>query len=146
MYYIRTYPLSIITIIVIWYLSFFTPPQTELNNVPFIDKIVHICMYGGLTMVIWFEYLRLHKFTVRKKLITGGIILPIFMSGCIELLQAACTDNRSGDWLDFLANSLGVGLALPVSYYILRPIIKKIPAKMRNSGNFTAPGVNEKRY
>ena len=46
MYYIRTYPLSIITIIVIWYLSFFTPPQTELNNVPFIDKIVHICMYG----------------------------------------------------------------------------------------------------
>lgn len=52
MYYIRTYPLSIITIIVIWYLSFFTPPQTELNNVPFIDKIVHICMYGGLTMVI----------------------------------------------------------------------------------------------
>ena len=42
MYYIRTYPLSIITIIVIWYLSFFTPPQTELNNVPFIDKIVHI--------------------------------------------------------------------------------------------------------
>ena len=48
MYYIRTYPLSIITIIVIWYLSFFTPPQTELNNVPFIDnkfnlsKIVYI--------------------------------------------------------------------------------------------------------
>lgn len=67
MYYIRTYPLSIITIIVICYLSFFTPPQTELNNVPFIDKIVHICMYGGLTMVIWFEYLRLHKFIVWKK-------------------------------------------------------------------------------
>ena len=129
MYYIRTYPLSIITIIVIWYLSFFTPPQTELNNVPFIDKIVHICMYGGLTMVIWFEYLRLHKFIVWKKLITGGIILPIFMSGCIELLQAACTDNRSGDWLDFLANSLGVGLALLVSYYILRPIIKRFLQK-----------------
>ena len=32
MYYIRTYPLSIITIIVICYLSFFTPPQTELNS------------------------------------------------------------------------------------------------------------------
>lgn len=129
MYYIRTYPLSIITIIVIWYLSFFTPPKTELNNVPFIDKIVHICMYGGLTMVIWFEYLRLHKFIVWKKLITGGIILPIFMSGCIELLQASCTDNRSGDWLDFLANSLGVGLALPVNYYILRPIIKRFLQK-----------------
>ena len=89
MYYIRTYPLSIITIIVIWYLSFFTPPQTELNNVPFIDKIVHICMYGGLTMVIWFEYLRLHKFIVWKKLITGGIILPIesFFTISTEVLQ-----------------------------------------------------------
>jgi hypothetical protein len=31
----------------IWYLSFFTPPQTELDNVEFIDKWVHIIMYGA---------------------------------------------------------------------------------------------------
>ena len=60
-----------------------------------------------------------------KKLATGGIIFPIAMSGCIEILQATCTTNRSGDWLDFLANSLGVGLACLFSYYIIRPLAKK---------------------
>ena len=31
-------------------------------------------MYGGLTMVIWFEYLRLHKFIAigKNRKITGG--------------------------------------------------------------------------
>ena len=32
------------------------------------------------------------------------------MGGVIELVQAYCTTNRSGEWLDFLADSLGVGL------------------------------------
>lgn len=45
------------------------------------------------------------------------------MSGCIELMQAYCTDTRSGDWLDFLANSIGVGLAALIGYYLLRPLI-----------------------
>ena len=50
-------------------------------------------MYGGLTMVIWFEYLRLHKFIVWKKLITGGIILPIF--NCYKL-HAQTTEVVTG--------------------------------------------------
>lgn len=58
MYYLKNYPLSVIIILIICYLSFFTPPKTELDEVANIDKLVHICMYGGLTMVIWFEYLK----------------------------------------------------------------------------------------
>ena len=53
----------------------------------------------------------------------GGIIAPVAMSGCIELMQAYCTDTRSGDWLDFLANSIGVGLAALIGLYLLRPLI-----------------------
>lgn len=125
MYYLKNYPLSLIIILIICYLSFFTPPKTELDEVANIDKLVHICMYSGLTMVIWFEYLKKHRQIIWKKLATGGIIFPIAMSGCIEILQATCTTNRSGDWLDFLANSLGVGLACLFSYYIIRPLAKK---------------------
>jgi hypothetical protein len=37
------------------------------------------------------------------------------MSGLLELLQAYCTgDHRSGDWLDFAANSLGVILGTAI--------------------------------
>ena len=71
---------------------------------PYIDKIVHICMYGGLCFILWIEYLRNHKAINWNHVIWGGIIAPVAMSGCIELMQAYCTDTRSGDWLDFLAN------------------------------------------
>ena len=43
-----------------------------------------------------------------KKLFLLAWLAPIIMSGIIELLQAYCTgDRRSGEWLDFAANSIG---------------------------------------
>ena len=45
------------------------------------------------------------------------------MSGCIELMQTYLTTNRSGDWLDFLANSTGVLLAVVFGYYVIRPFL-----------------------
>jgi hypothetical protein len=94
-----------------------------MEEIPYIDKVVHICMYGGLCLILWIEYLRSHKTIHWSHVVWGGIIAPIIMSGCIELMQAYCTDTRSGDWLDFLANSTGAGLAALVGYYILRPLI-----------------------
>jgi hypothetical protein len=58
-------------------------------------------------------------------MLVGGIILPIALSGIIELLQSYCTEHRGGDWLDFAANSLGVLLAALVGHYILRPLFWK---------------------
>ncbi len=121
--YFRRYPLSLLVVAVIFYLSFFTPPETDMESIPGIDKVVHICMYGGLCFMVWVEYLYRHRSLCWQRIIPFGILLPIAMSGCIELLQEHCTDNRGGDWLDFLANSMGVGLATLVGYYILRPII-----------------------
>ena len=38
MYYLKNYPLSVIIILIICYLSFFTPPKTELDEVANKDK------------------------------------------------------------------------------------------------------------
>ena len=110
---IRKYPLSSFFILLIWYLSFFTPPKTELDEVAFIDKWVHIAMYGGTFGTLWIEYLLKHKWTCNRiRLFLWAWLLPIVMSGCIELLQEYCTDGRrSGDWIDLAANALGVTLA-----------------------------------
>lgn len=110
---IRKYPLSSFFILLIWYLSFFTPPKTELDEVAFIDKWVHIAMYGGTFGTLWIEYLVKHQWQCnRQRLFQWAWLLPIVMSGCIELLQEYCTDGRrSGDWIDLIANALGVSLA-----------------------------------
>lgn len=125
MYYLRSYPLSLLTAAAICYLSFFTPPQTDMDGIPNIDKIVHICMYGGLSTLLWIEYLFRHPSIRRGRATAGCIVLPILMSGTIEILQAICTENRSGDWLDFAANCTGVALASLLAYYLWRPLSRK---------------------
>ena len=53
LYYFRKYPVSLIIVAIIFYLSFFTPPKTDVEEIPYIDKVVHICMYGGLCFILW---------------------------------------------------------------------------------------------
>ena len=96
-----------------------------MDEIPGIDKIVHICMYGGLCSVIWIEYLLKHCQINLQRAVIWGIVAPITMSGAIELLQVYCTEKRGGEWMDFVANTSGVVIAAFVGYYILRPLIWK---------------------
>ena len=118
LHYLKKYPLTWLIVFTILYLSFFKPPQTDMEEIPGIDKLVHICMYGGLCFLLWIEYLRSHQTIDRLKMFIGGILLPITFSGTIELAQSYCTEHRGGDWLDLAANTTGVLLAgLSRQYY-----------------------------
>lgn len=123
--YVKQYPLSIITIIAILYLSFFKPPQTPISDIKNIDKIVHICMYGGLTLVLWSEHLLRHHKLIKKHIIIGGVICPVIMSGLIEIGQATLTETRGGDWMDFIANITGVILGVLFCKYVIIPYMQK---------------------
>ena len=124
-HYFRKYTFSWLIIGIIIYLSFFTPPKTELDNISNIDKLAHICMYGGLCSILWIEYLRSHIQIQRIRVFIGGIVLPIAFSGIIELLQEYATTNRSGDWADMIANSIGVVLAALLGQFIFPRWVKK---------------------
>ena len=47
--YIKKYPISLFIILTVIYLSFFKPPKTDLNEIPNLDKLVHVCMYFGMS-------------------------------------------------------------------------------------------------
>ncbi len=48
------------------------------------------------------------------------------MSGLIELLQAYCTGGRrSGDWLDFAANTAGATLAAVIGILVVKRRAKR---------------------
>ena len=126
-HYIKRYPVSLTIIAIVIYLSFFKPPSIGVPLFPHFDKLVHICMYGGVSGILWIEFLRNHKKyeEVMWHAWIGAVVCPIVMSGVIELLQEYCTTHRGGDWLDFAANSFGVALATLIACFIIRPLMMK---------------------
>lgn len=122
---IRHYPLSSILIVIIWYLCFFTPPHTPMDNVAFADKWTHIVMYLGTCSVIWVEYLRQHDEVDWRKTLLLAWLAPTIMGGVIEILQAYCTNGRrSGEWLDFIADAVGAVIALVIGTLMARFLSK----------------------
>ena len=123
--WIRRHPISVILILVIWYLSLFTPPKTELANVRFIDKWAHLLMYGSLAFVLWMEDWRVRKASPSMPRALALYIGPVAMSGLLELAQAYCTTDRSGDWLDLAANAIGALAGIVLSGMLTRKMRKK---------------------
>lgn len=127
LYYIKKYPTSLLIILTVIYLSFFKPPSTGLERIPHIDKVVHICMYMGMSGMLWLEFLWAHRREASPlwHVWVGAFVCPVLFSGVVELLQEYCTSYRGGDWLDFAANTTGALLASAVGYFLLRPRIIK---------------------
>ena len=123
--WIRRHPISVILILVIWYLSLFTPPKTELANVRVIDTGAHLLMYGSLAFVLWMEDWRVRKASPSMPRALALYIGPVAMSGLIELAQAYCTTDRSGDWLDLAANAIGALAGIVLSGMLTRKMRKK---------------------
>lgn len=123
--FIRKYPLSILVILTILFLSLFNPPKTKLDDVRNIDKLVHVCMYGGLELIIWIEYLRHHTSLDKLKIIFLGIIAPIVLGGVMELAQMYLTQQRSAEWADLLADAAGVIIGAAVGYFAIQTFFRK---------------------
>lgn len=122
LYYIRKYPVSLLVIAAVIYLSFFKPPEAESVNIPGLDKVVHVCMYMGMSGMLWLEFLRAHR---RRRVPqwhawVGAFLCPVLFSGVVELLQAYCTTYRGGDWWDFAANASGALLASLAGWMVQR--------------------------
>lgn len=131
--FIGDYPLSLFLTVIIWVLCFINVPETPLENITLMDKWTHIAMYLVLGIVIFWESNRKRKRAMppvqemkKAKVVLWTFVLPALMGGLIEILQANCTGGRrSGDWLDFAADSIGAALALAICM---------LPAKCRARG------------
>ena len=123
---VSCYPLTLICLALIWFLCLMIDmPETPVDNVPFIDKWTHFVMYGGTTAVMWWEYLRCHDRRIFWKLFLFAFLGPTLMSGLIEILQENFTTTRSGEWLDFAANSIGVCLGNLIGLLVWPHIVSK---------------------
>jgi len=124
--WIKRYPLSLITVVIIVILSLMPIGRIEIiEDVPLADKWTHMVMYGTFVIVIWWEYLRQHARIDWLRCALWAFDAPIVLGGVLELIQAYCTTYRSGDWLDFVANAIGVALGSIIGAAILPHFIGK---------------------
>ena len=122
--YLRRYALALLVASGIVLLSVIPIPDMKMGvEVPLADKWTHMVMYGVLTLVIWFEYRRSHQHWDTWKLLLFAFLAPIAMGGALELIQAYLTTCRSGEWLDFVANSIGVCIGT------VGGLLMRVPAK-----------------
>ena len=102
---------SIITTIVICYLSFAQPdtfdkvPKLHIDN---LDKLIHMIMYFALTSILWYDYSKIVKHKTEKTLIIVGVVYPILLGGFIEIAQQKWFYPRTAEWIDWGADILGV--------------------------------------
>ena len=88
--------ITIILLLIIVFLSLYPLPQLPQMGEG-ADKVYHFIAYLFVAMPIGYVYPK-HFFLY--------LLFMVSLSGIIELIQPYV--NRHGEWLDFLANTLGV--------------------------------------
>lgn len=88
-----------------------------------LDKVVHILMYATFAFLcIWgyrSQFVANGK-TYRNKALLLAAVISILYGGITELMQEYLVPSRTGDWYDFLADSVGTLLGISVFYFFFR--------------------------
>lgn len=105
---LSSYRLTLICALAIFAASIYPIPETPLHKIPLADKWTHFLMYGFLSAVIWYEYTKCHSKASGIKLFSFAFVAPVCMGGIVELAQEYCTIGRHCDFIDFIANTIGV--------------------------------------
>ncbi len=86
------------------------------------DKFLHSLAYATLTLSWFFSIKKSHQ-EIRSKLL---IVVVVFLFGVtLEILQGTLTENRTMDYHDVIANTVGILLALS-SFSFLLKVYKRI--------------------
>lgn len=89
-------------------------PTTFITRIPHIDKVVHLVMY-----IVLAGTCRLESTHIVSKVKNGMIcvVCPMLYGGIMELLQEYFFPQRTGDWMDFGCNAVGVLVGYVVATY-----------------------------
>lgn len=119
---LKQYKLTLLTLLLILCLTFYKPVGiVRTNTIVGLDKVVHFIMYFTLCAVFWYESYRITLKPKMSQMIICGVIIPIIFSGAMEYLQYLLTSYRSGDFDDFVYNTVGVLVALLFSLFVTKP-------------------------
>ena len=88
-------------------------PEVSWLTIPYLDKLVHVVLFGGLTLFFCLPYIK-SNFSIQKKInFFIRISLSVILWGLIiEVIQKHFIKGRGFEWMDVVADTLGVLIAL----------------------------------
>ena len=106
--------------ILIFYLSVVHPASLHLPtfwDAYQLDKLSHATFYSILVFLLanGFQKQNAIKFALLHAA-GSAIIFGIIYGGLIELCQAYLTTDRTGDWIDFIANAIGSYIGMRIFF------------------------------
>ena len=107
-------PMTIFLFSTIIFLSLYPSPRLPMMNEG-VDKLYHFIAYLSLVLPLGY---------VQPKYTLLYLLILILISGTIEVIQPYV--NRYGEWLDFLANTLGIFVGFLVGRITAKFINNKI--------------------
>lgn len=91
--------------------------QSFFDLIPHFDKIVHMCLFGFMSVVLLAE----KKIAKMEKFLINNIIILTFFAVCTEILQKL-SGYRSFDIYDILADTIGIVLGTLIFYKLFKSI------------------------
>ncbi len=85
-------------------------PTTNWLELLSFDKFVHASIFFTLSFLWLVHLIKIKKLTFFSMIFI--ILLCILYGGVLEIMQATVFSHRSGDWLDFIANTFGCLMGL----------------------------------
>jgi len=100
----------------LWFLLILIGSLSPSNNIPDIqvsDKLIHAVFYGIFAFLLFLAVDQQNKKPNTLVSRWRAVLIIGFSAGIlVELIQVYLTESRSGEWLDIIANVLGMLIAL----------------------------------
>jgi VanZ family protein len=107
---------TILIAAIILYASLIREPQIILTTVEHGDKWSHLLAYTLLGTAAWHDTIR---HTVRRWIrLFIALLLPIAYGGAIEIAQHLWFYPRTGDWIDWIVDCIGVFIGCFIAHLI----------------------------
>ena len=118
--FFRNFYKSILVLLIIFFLSIISGQKIEqVNiNIQHFDKIVHLLMYMFLSLILAYDIQKSNANISLRKTVLIVLFSVLLYGGMMELIQQYLIKTRTGDWLDFASDTIGIILAvLVINFY-----------------------------
>lgn len=93
-------------------------PGKSLLSIPGMDKVAHMCLFGGWSFLFYFGFAQYFK-----RRVFWALVVSLLFAISTEVVQMF-VPHRDADWLDGLADLFGSSLAILFAIFVKKELVR----------------------